>query len=72
MNAQVGTVQWIDEKAVSAMTGFSLSTLRQWRQQGRGPAFSKIDRRSVRYRIDDVVDFMNSARVEPETNQRSV
>ncbi|QWV97472.1 helix-turn-helix domain-containing protein [Geomonas nitrogeniifigens] len=35
------------------------ATLEQWRWNGRGPSFVKIGR-SVRYRLTDLDDFLNS------------
>lgn len=56
-------MQWINEDAVSQLTGMSLSTLRSWRFKGLGPAYSKVGR-SVRYGVDDVEHFMLSHKVQ--------
>jgi predicted DNA-binding transcriptional regulator AlpA len=56
--------KWIDEKRVAELTGIAVQTLRNWRFQGNGPAYFKIGR-SVRYRLSDIVNFMELRRVEP-------
>jgi predicted site-specific integrase-resolvase len=39
----------------------SLASVRRWRREGRGPVFRKLGR-AVRYRPDDLSDFVASAR----------
>ena len=51
----------IDENEVAAFTGASLTTVRRWRREGRGPAYRKIGR-LVRYRRDDLADWIGAAR----------
>jgi len=55
--------QWVNEKQVSALTGISLSTLRKYRLWGKGPTYSKIGR-SVRYALADVLEYMESRRIQ--------
>ncbi len=57
-------VRYIDEKEVSKITGRALSTLRNERFMGKGIPYVKVGR-SVRYRIDDVIAFMERYRIEP-------
>jgi len=59
------TPRYLDEKELAAMTGMSLSRLRQDRQARRGIPYHKVGR-SVRYRLDDVLAFLESCRVETE------
>lgn len=40
----------LDSKAVAQRLGVSVDTLRDWRYEGRGPAFLKLGHRTVRYR----------------------
>ena len=54
--------RWINEKEVMEMTGRKLPTLRNDRFLGRGIPYSKMGK-SVRYAIEDVVNFMESRRV---------
>lgn len=56
-------VRYIDEKEVSKITGRALSTLRNERFMGKGIPYVKVGR-SVRYRIDDVIAFMETFRIE--------
>lgn len=56
--------EYISEKEVSRITGRALPTLRQDRHLGRGLPYHKLGRQ-VRYRIDDIEQFMNDCRIEP-------
>ena len=56
------TPRGVDEKEVSKITRIAIQTLRNWRFQGTGPAYSKVGR-AVRYRLDDVINFMEERRV---------
>ncbi len=56
-------IKYITEKEVSEITGRALSTLRNERFLGKGIPYFKIGK-SVRYRLDDVIEFMESKRVE--------
>lgn len=58
-------IRYIDEKEVSRITGLALPTLRNDRHRGRGIPYIKRNR-SVRYRLDDVISYMESHRVETE------
>jgi len=58
-------VQYLDEKKVSKLTGRALSTLRNDRHRRRGIPYSKIGR-SVRYCLDDVLQYMRQRRIETE------
>jgi hypothetical protein len=50
-------VQYITESEVAALTRMAVSSLRNNRYLRRGIPYSKIGR-SVRYKLADVVDFM--------------
>jgi len=56
-------MKYITEKEVSEIIGRALSTLRNDRFLGKGIPYIKIGK-SVRYRLDDVIEFMESKRVE--------
>jgi len=62
--------KYIDEKVVSEITGRALPTLRNDRHNRRGLPYSKFGR-SVRYSLEDVVDFMESKKIVPEDNVRT-
>lgn len=49
-----------DERELAAQLRVSVSTLRNWRVAKRGPAFIKLGRRAVRYRVADVQAFIDA------------
>ena len=51
----------ITEDEAASLLRVSLTTVRRWRREGRGPVYRKMGR-SVRYRRDDLADFVASAR----------
>jgi len=57
--------QYLTEKQVSESTGLSQKTLSQHRWKSTGLPYSKFGR-SIRYKLDDVLAFMESGRIEPE------
>lgn len=54
-----GTERFISEKSVAEMTGMSVAWLQKRRWSGGGIAYIKVGR-SVRYRLRDVIDFMEA------------
>ena len=61
---QKETVKYLNENEVSMMLSMSIQTLRNWRFQGKGPAYTKAGR-AVRYRHDDIVSFMEERKITP-------
>jgi hypothetical protein len=62
-----GTPKWVDEKEVSKIIGVAVQTLRNWRFQRIGPPYCKIGKgRMVRYRMDEVIDFMEGKKINVE------
>ncbi|HUV59419.1 MAG TPA: helix-turn-helix domain-containing protein [Desulfatiglandales bacterium] len=57
--------QYLTEREVSKLTGRALSTLRNDRQNGVGFPYVKWGR-FVRYRKQDVIEFMEARKVIPE------
>jgi hypothetical protein len=60
--------QYLTEKEVSALTKIGLQTLRNARCAGKGIPWTKLGlgkRSSVRYSLQDVLEFMESHRVVP-------
>lgn len=55
--------KYLTERGVAEVTGFALSTLRNWRATKKGITYSKLGR-AVRYEMNDVIAFMQSHRVE--------
>lgn len=66
---QLPSTRWLTEKAVSELTGISVSTLQKNRFHRKGIVFSKIGKRSVRYSIQDVQDFMQACRIDVSSAQ---
>ena len=62
---QMETPRWIEEKRVAELTGIAVQTLRNWRFKRTGPPYFKV-RRSVRYRLDEVIRYMEERRVNVE------
>ena len=51
---------------VATLTGASISSVRKWRLQGRGPRFIRLGG-AVRYRESDVLEYVESGRLYTET-----
>lgn len=49
-----------DTQAAAKHCGLSKPTLERYRLTGDGPAFLKIGRKSVRYRLEDLNDWLAS------------
>ena len=61
------TPRWIDEKEVARITGIAVQTLRNWRFQRIAIPYSKVGKgRMVRYRLDEVIDFMEERKIHLE------
>ena len=60
--------RYINEKEVSEITGVALQTLRNQRHWNRGFPYTKIGR-SVRYLLQDVLEFMESRKIETEDSR---
>jgi len=54
--------QFLTEKETAKITSRSLSTLRNERSKGDGIPYHKIGR-SVRYKLEDVMNWMDSRKV---------
>jgi hypothetical protein len=61
----MNTPKYIDEQEVAKITGRALSTLRNERFNRCGIPYYKIGR-SVRYSLQDVIDFMEAHRVQTD------
>ena len=57
--------EYVDEREVKRITKRALPTLRNHRFHKRGIPYVKLGR-SVRYRLADVLEFMESRKVETE------
>lgn len=54
---------YLNEKEVSAITGRAISTLRNERFMRKGLPYLKVGGRSIRYKTEDVVSFMEGRRI---------
>ena len=52
------------EKEAAKKLGIAVQTLRNWRHIRRGPAYVKLGR-SVRYRTEDILEFIEKNRIDP-------
>ena len=59
----------VTEDEAATLLRVSLTSVRRWRREGRGPVYRKIGR-SVRYRREDLADFIATSRCI-ETGWRS-
>ena len=57
--------KYLTEKQVSELTGMALSTLRNDRSRKTGIPYSKLGR-SVRYKLQDVLDFVESRKIRTQ------
>ncbi len=55
----------IREKEAAKKMGVAVQTLRNWRHLRKGPAYIKLGR-SVRYRAEDLLDFIEKHKIDPE------
>ena len=61
----MNTPRYITEREVSEITGRALPTLRNDRHNGRGIPYVKV-RKSVRYSLVDVIDFMEGCKIRTQ------
>ena len=58
------SVQLIDERELSRITGLSLSTLRNHRHLGLGVPYLKLGK-AVRYSLEDLMEYLELHRIRP-------
>ena len=54
---------YLNEKEVAAVTGRAVSTLRNERFMRKGLPYLKIGGRSIRYKTEDVIRYMEGRRI---------
>jgi predicted DNA-binding transcriptional regulator AlpA len=54
---------FLNEKEVAALTGRAVSTLRNERHLRRGFPYLKVGRRSIRYKLTDILTSMEARRI---------
>lgn len=64
--------RYVNDVEAAMLLSASPQTLRNWRSMGRGPAYCKPSGRMVRYRVQDLLDFMALGRVDHEARQEAV
>lgn len=57
--------QFVNDVEAAKILSVSPQTLRNWRHIGKGPSYTKRSR-MVRYRVQDLLDYMAAGRIEPE------
>ena len=60
--------RYVSDVEAAKILSVSPQSMRNWRCIGRGPAYSKRGR-MVRYRVQDLLDFMGERRIDPEARQ---
>jgi len=55
---------FVNAAEASTIVGYKPQTLANWRFRGVGPPYTKRGN-SIRYKISDLLDFMDSGRVDP-------
>jgi len=58
----------VREQVAAHLLGVSISALRRWRREGRGPAFVRLERR-IGYRMADLDSFISANRVHPKNDE---
>lgn len=50
--------QLLNEHDACELLGYSVRTLQKWRVVGGGPKFIKVSSRSIRYRVQDLLNWI--------------
>ena len=50
----------LTEKEAGKILGFSIRTLQKWRIEGQGPPFIRVSARTIRYRREDLDQWIES------------
>ena len=62
--------QFVNDVEAAKILSVGPQTLRNWRCQRRGPAYTKKGR-MVRYKLQDLLDFMSRSRIDPEAQDEA-
>lgn len=60
---QVVAALAVNETVAAQMLGMSVKTLQAWRFYGKGPKYLKIEGKAVRYRPDDLKQWLDGQEV---------
>ncbi len=58
--------RYLTEKETSELTKLALPTLRNHRHLRKGIPYIRVSSRAIRYALRDVIQFMESRRIDPE------
>lgn len=61
----------LTEQDLAEYLGLSVRTIQDWRRRGVGPRYVKF-RRNVRYRLEDVEDYLDKNRHQQTEAQNAV
>ena len=64
-NQPVTEAKFLNSRAVSEITGLAVGTLQNQRFRRTGLPYYRIGTRAVRYKLSDVLDFMEARKVCP-------
>jgi predicted DNA-binding transcriptional regulator AlpA len=56
--------KYLTEKQAAELTGFAVTTFQQWRFHRKGPRYLKVSDRNIRYRLEDLSEWMESCIVD--------
>jgi hypothetical protein len=60
--------RFVNDVEAAKILSMSPQSLRNYRNLGKGPAYSKKGR-MVRYQVQDLLDYMSSDRIDPEARR---
>ena len=63
--------RYLTTAEVVQITGRKYQTWANERHQGRGVPYYKVGR-SIRYKLSDILDFMERCRIDPEARRETV
>ena len=55
---------FLNDREAARFLGLRPQTLRNWRTQSRGPAYSRAGQRAIRYSMEDLLAFMEQNKVK--------
>lgn len=65
------TNRLVNEKEAAQFLGYTIRALQNWRLRGGGPNFVKVSSRSVRYRVSDLSEWVDSRIVNSTSSHNS-
>lgn len=63
--------KYLTDRAVEELTGIKRQSLANSRHLGRGIPYSRVGR-SIRYKLADVLSFMEQHRIDPEARREAL